>query len=422
MSAPRPHGPAAARLRTRARARRAGVVVAGVVFAGASASACGEGGELSDAAHDSGFGRGVTTYPRDAGMDGGSEDGAAVDRDSLRVRFVHALVNLGPLHVCHDPDGAGPAPARPLVGEGRPLAADFRGRSAPLVVPALGGGSLTLQQTPADAGAGDAGIAVPCDEATREATIPLPVRGDWVDPRAPLDEGSLEALGLAQTLTGGGALTLIGSGLALSPAALDLRANQALERALAASPGDLAGATRAAELERRALEAAYGARLLLQRDPPATSAKHFALSVLHAAPDVGPGGDATEAVGAVRLCITAGTRESSVWPKAPEPGIPYRLRTQVGSAFDPGLEYHFRIFAERDFDAEKRDCSTISVSPLAERRVTRTELRAGHAYTLALYGALVPSAVCSPVAGSLVRPGCAHPAAELGAQLALLED
>ncbi|MET0340587.1 MAG: hypothetical protein ABW252_06275 [Polyangiales bacterium] len=393
-----------------------------LAFAGALASGCGDAGELSDAARDGGFGRGVTQYPRDAGMDGGADSPASGDLGSLRVRFLHALVNLGPLHVCHDADGPGPAAPAPLLGEGKLLTADFRARSASLVVPALAGGTLTLQHTPGDAGvSGDGGLAVPCDDATREATIPLPVSGDWLDPRAPLDDGSLEALGLEKTLAGGSALTLLGSGLALSPAALEARATQARDRALAGSPTDTVGASRAAELELRSLEAAYGARVLIHRDPPTASAKTFGLAVLHASPDVASS-DASEGVGAVRLCITAGTRESSVVPKAPEPGIAYRYRASVGSSFDPGLEYHFRIFAERDFDAEKKDCSTISVSPLAERRVTRTELRAGHTYTLALLGALAPSAVCSPASGSLVRAGCAHPAAELGAQLALLED
>lgn len=370
---------------------------------------------------DGSFGRGVTQYPRDGGMDGSIPDVASAGLP-LRVRFVHGLVSLGPLHVCHDADGAGAGPALPLAtSEGALLRAAFRERSLAVTLPAVVSGTLTLQRTPdRDAGFPDAGAAALCAESLREATIPLPQDGAFLAPRAPLDEEALEALDVSPALFGPGSLTLVGSGLPLSAAALEARAMAARERALADRPADLAGATAAAELERRTLEAAFAPRLLIQRDPPAGGGQTFSLALLHAAPDVA--GETSDAVGAVRLCITAGTRESSAIPNAPLPGVPFRYRVRLSDGLASGIEYRFRVFAQRDFDAAKRDCSTISAPPLAERTTTRTELRAGHAYTLALYGAISPAAVCSPPSGSLVRPGCPHPAAELGAQLALLED
>lgn len=409
MSEPRPQ--VAAHARTRA--KQLATITLSALFFGCSSQ------EASSA--DGSFGRGVNEYPRDAGMDGGAELDAAVagNTQSVQVRFVHALVNLGPLRVCHDPDGTGPLPASPIAQpDGGVLSADFGGRSSTVTLAPLTAGALTLQRVPrVDAGA-DASVT--CPESEREATIPLPSEGSWLDPRDPIDDATLAERDVEKTISGASSLTLFGSGLALDPAALAERAEEARENALIEEPSDPARAAAAADLTQRALQAAYGPRALIQRDPAALGgASTFALFVLHAVPDVAAEMNAPEdTVGAVRLCVTAGDRESTAAARA----IPFRYRTQLGAQFWPGVAYHFRVFAQRDFEAAQRDCSTIGAPPIAERRFSAESFSAGHSYTLALLGALAPTSLCSPSADSLVRPGCAHGASELLARIALLED
>src|SRR4051794_20673100 len=203
MSEPRPHGASSALLG----AWRSALTLA--VALGVT-SGC-EGGDDLLADHDGSFGRGVTEYPRDAGMDGGGSLDAGASASPLRIRFIHALVSLGPLHLCHDADGAGSAPALPLTSDGVLLRADFRERSSTLLLPPLVSGTLTLQHAPStDAGIADAGPAELCDVSLREATIPLPQDAAWLQPAASLDAPDLPTPDVSPTLSGPGALTLIG--------------------------------------------------------------------------------------------------------------------------------------------------------------------------------------------------------------------
>lgn len=415
MSQPRPH--VAAQARTPARWLAALALTTTII---------GCSSRESSTAADGSFGRGVNEYPRDGGMDaaiGALDGGVATDIPSVRVRFVHAMANLGPLRVCHDPDGPGPAMAVPLASDAGALWADFGERSPAIALAPLTTGTLTLQRAALpDAGIAprDGGPADPCAETERESTIPLPQDGAWLDPRAPLDDGRFEALELARAVAGANALTLVGTGFALNAAALAQRATLAREEALAQDPTNFFGAEGASELERRALEAAFGPRLTIQRDPDARPAATFALSLLHAIPDVATSSDDSEsdAVGAVRLCVTAGTREISTTPALPE--IPFRYRASLGSTFEAGLEYHFRAYAARDL--AYKSCSTISSQPIAERRLAAGTLVAGKVYTLALVGAIAPETLCSPGEASLVRPGCAHGLSALKADIVVFED
>jgi hypothetical protein len=355
---------------------------------------------------DGSFGTGAPGFNTDGGIDGGANaraDGGLGGGPTIRVRFLHGIPNTGALQVCHDPDGPGPVAAHLLSEQATVLRAEYGTRSATVSLPAVSSGALTLQReqrrlgsndggTWVDGGARDAGPpADPCDEATREATITLPIS----------DSSFADAsVGLLPALTGASAVTLLGTGVALDPIALAAR-----------TPA-----------ERSTLEAAFGARALIQLDAPAASPDSFSLSVFHALPDVPPTDPklAKSAVGALRMCITAGTRDSSAVPKAPLPGIPFRVRTNLGEGFDARLTYDFRVFVQGDFDAQNKDCATTSLMPVAKGSFSK--LQPGKAYTIALLGAIAPSALCSADSVSIVRASCAPAAAELGAKLVLLED
>ena len=354
---------------------------------------------------DGSFGTGAPGYSTDGGLDGGASgraDGGLNSGPTIRVRFLHGIPNTGALQVCHDPDGPGPVAAQLLKEQATVLRAEYGTRSATVSLPAITSGALTLQRelrptsgdagTLADGGARDAGPPPdPCAEATREATIALPIaEGGFAD----------ASLGLLPALAGADAVTLLGSGLALDPSAL------------AARP----------PAEQSTLQSAFGIGALIQRDQAASSPDTFSLSVFHAIPDVPPADPklANQSVGALRLCITAGTRDSSVVPKPPQPGFPFRVRSAVGAGFDARLAYDFRVFAQGDFDAQNKDCATTSLMPVAKG--TFSKLQPGKAYTLALLGAVAPSALCSADGVSIVRPTCSPGAAELGAKLVLLED
>lgn len=355
---------------------------------------------------DGSFGTGAPGYNTDGGLDAGAgvrADGGLGGGSTIRVRFLHGIPNTGALQVCHDPDGPGPVAAQLLKEQATVLRAEYGTRSATVLLPTFSSGALTLQReqrrltgsdggTWADGGARDGGPPPdPCDEATREATIALPITTDsFAD----------ASVGLLPALTGASAVTLLGTGVALDPMALAAR-----------TPA-----------ERSTLEAAFGARALIQVDTPAARPESFSLSVFHALPDVPPADPklAKSAVGALRMCITAGTRDSSAVPKAPLPGIPFRVRTGLGDGFDARLVYDFRVFVQGDFDAQNKDCATTSLMPVAKGSFSK--LQPGKAYTIALLGAMVPSSLCSADSVSIVRASCSPGAAELGAKLVLLED
>jgi hypothetical protein len=372
---------------------------------------------------DGSFGTGAGNYPHDAGMDGAARDMDAASSGGgplVNVRFLHAIPNTGALLVCHDPDGRGPIAASTLGNAAQVLRAEFGTRSAMLRVSALTSGVLTLQRTYADdagvdAGSADGGREDPCAEGTREATIPLPITGQWVAPRSPLTQSDLAALELLPTLASDApSITLFGTGVALEPSEVDRLASAAR----AAANDDEA----AESLEREALAAAFGTRALIQVDPQPDQVDAFSLSVLHAVPDVPPSAatPANTTVGAVRLCLTAANLDRGALPRAPAPGIPFRVRTELGADFDPRLSYEFRAYAQADFDAREQDCATTSLSPIA--RGSYGNFVAGHAYTLALIGAVAPSALCSVDRSPLVRASCSPLAAELAARIEVFED
>lgn len=385
--------------------------------------ACSDSASLSDNP-DGSFGTGAGNYPRDAGMDGGLRDMDAASSGSgptVSVRFLHAIPNTGALLLCHDPDGPGPISPSVLGGTG--LRAEFAGRSASLRLPALSGGVISLQRAQAldagvDAGSSDAGMVDPCAEATREATIPLPITGAWLSPREPYSAQRLSELGLLPTVASDGpAITLLGTGVALEPSTVDQLAKAAAQGALGA-----AAAAAAEALERSALAATFGPRTLIQSDPLADGSEGFSLSLLHAVPDLpaARGTPANSAVGALRVCVTAGSLDHGSLPRAPAPGVPFRVRSELGSDFSPGQSYEFRVYEQAEFDASKQDCATVSLSPVALARYDT--FVAGHAYTLAVLGALAPGALCSADRASLVRATCSPYPSELAARIEILED
>jgi hypothetical protein len=399
------------------------------------ASACESSDLAREGPADGSFGS-DNRYPSDASLDGGTaprlDAGLSVPA-MVRVRFTHGIPNSGALSVCHDPDGPGPMRATLLREETRTLRAEFGAQSATITVPAIESGELTLQRearTPAsdsnfDGGAGDGGATTPldpCDPATREATISLPITGRWLDPREPARGDALLANELSSKLAGAAAFTLLGSGFGLNPSTLERREKLAYDSYLQANPGAADNALDAGRVERAGLEAAFGPRALIEREPQPGDAQRFSLSVFHAVADVLPLDAALieRQVGAVRLCVTAGTRESSALPKAPAEAIPFRVRKLVGSDFDPKLPYEFRVFAQRDLDAPKQDCPTTGLMPIA--RSSWSSFEAGKSYTLAVVGAIAPSALCSANDVSLARASCQRPASELAARIQLLEN
>jgi len=354
---------------------------------------------------DGSFGTVAPGYGRDGGLDGGtsgSDASAGSVGPTIRVRFLHAIPNTGALLVCHDPDGPGPVSPQLLGQPATVLRAEYGTRSATISLPAVGSGTLTLHRelragtgTPSfDGGVGSDGGAPadPCGELTREASVSLPIAD------LPPDAGAL--LSLLPSLSGSDAVTLLGTGVALAPAAI------------AESP----------PAQQAVLRSAFGTRVLIQSDLVLRTEQGFSLSVFHGIPDVPPVDPqlANREVGALRLCITAGTRDSGALPKPPATGIPFRVRTPIGDSFDARLAYDFRVFAQGDFDEQNKDCATTSAMPVA--KASFAKFQDGKAYTLALFGAIAPTALCSADDDSIVRATCSPPAAELGAKLVLLED
>ncbi|MDB4973688.1 MAG: hypothetical protein JWN48_2029 [Myxococcaceae bacterium] len=398
------------------------------------ASACGSDDATGTLHPDGAFGS-PADPSRDAGLDGSTSlpDAGSVSANRVRVRFVHAIPNTGALLVCYDPDGPGPVSADVLRQDTEVLRADYGTRSNTVLVPALSTGELTLQRDPTRSRGADAGFdggvledggspVGPCDLGLREATIPLPITGAWLAPSAAVSDDQLRALDLLPGLNGATALTLFGSGVALNPAEIDRRAASASADWLAAHPGSTQQAAAYGVLERQSLEATFGARALIQPDHSAGQPAMFSLSVFHAIPDVAPADStlADRAIGAVRLCVTAGSRDSGVLPKPPQQGVPFRVRTLVGDSFEAGLSYEFRVFAQGAFDAKDQDCSTTSLLPLA--KASFSNFMPGHAYTLALFGVVAPVPLCSANDVSIARASCSRPASELGARIDLLVD
>lgn len=401
-------------------------------------SGCGSDSVLQELMRDGSFGA-DPRYGADGSLDGGLNglDAATPPPPpSVRVRFVHGLPNTGALSLCHDPDGPGPIAATLLRDEVRSLRAEFGTRSAVITVPAIASGTLTLQRDPRTTGAVqsfDGGLAFdggvtpadPCDPATREATLSLPIDGRQLDPRAPAAGDALLRSELSPTLADAPSFTLLGSGFALNDGGVAQRVKQAESSYLAQHPGDSEGASAAGQLEQASLDALFGPRALIQRDPVPSDGDTFTLSLYHAIPDIVASGDAgvgssANPVGAIRVCVTAGTREIGALPAPPAAGVPFRMRRQIASGLNPLLTYEFRVFSQRELDASRQSCSTTGLSPIARATIARFE--GGHAYTLAVLGAISPASLCSANDVSLVRASCEGLASKLSAQIIRLDD
>ena len=287
-----------------------------------------------------------------------------------------------------------------------------------------------------DAAPTDEGAAAPrCDRASLEAVLPLPMPAGWVDPpRGDPDAGSdggtaldaglsPEARGFVSSVSGGGSLTLFGSGVLIDRSELDRRVEEQRKRYLQEHQGaaeELAVA--AAERYRRALEAAHGPRFLLSRAGAPKSERSFALHFAHLIADVSAASDDAGS-GALHLCMTVGTMEGSERGDAGAGGFDFRNYVALGDDLDPALGYRFRVFAQSAYAAEQKSCATTSMKPVAELMVEAGRFKAGRSYSLVAWGALAPDSICTTyVQGSLIRPGCAQSGDKLQARLEIIED
>ena len=380
---------------------------------------------------DSGFGVPVD-YTRDGGLDASQRLDAAAAGPTIRVRFVHAFANLGPLTVCHDMDGpSGPSPAYMLSDGVRVLRANFGAGSEQLELPQLLVGALTFHREAApargdaglDAGSTDGGVEDPCSQDTREAIIPLPIPEDWLSGLAQRTSAAGYDPGFVRTISGASAITVLGSGLALSEPGLDQRAEQTRAAWLNTNPADDAGAELRAARERARLGSTFGPRALFQAVPPQPGAQTFSLSLFHAIPNLtdADAGPETESA-AVRLCVNEGTVVRNAFPAPPSLGVPFRVRAPLEMQYETRTSYTFRVFVQADFDREKKDCATTGLRPVAEALFPQGRFQAGRSYTLALIGAVSSAELCSASSKSFVRPGCPRPASELTPRLEVLDD
>ena len=403
--------------------------------------------------YDDDFGGEAPRFPKDAGslLDGGT--GGELDAgDEVIVRFVHALANVGPLYVCHDPDLVLDDPLTAETEESAglldpvvllPLETSF-GASDAVTLPALSTGTLSVHVRPptasaeggvsfptypkGDAGSTDAGASAEpadCSAATRVAALTLAP-----DSKLPPGDAGTER---AKTSLTSGPLFLIASGVALDRGRLDEREKAAQEEYRAKNPGDEPGALLAGRTARAAVESMLGPMLSIESatytNPPMNA---FRLALAQLTPDVsslmsGPGG--------VRVCVTAGTLEKPVEPASPkEPAIAFRDTVMLAPSYETGSAYRFRVFPAAKFDSSMtsggnfgstttgQDCSTTGLAPLAELSVPKETLVGGHAYQLLFMGAVAPSSLCAPVdETSFVRAGCPVSPDKLGARLLLIE-
>jgi hypothetical protein len=385
-----------------------------------------------DLPQDGSFGEPLD-YIRDGGMDAGSTmDAALLPGSSVNVRFIHGYPNLGALTMCHDPDGPGPDTAYELVGNAQAVGnaqlvrAEYRGISPRVALPPLTAGELTLhREAPlrldagVDAGPTDGGMLEPCSVQTRAAVIPLPLPKSFTDSFVASSTLSGYDHELRQVVADAVELTMLGSGLALNPTALQMRADQVRRAWLNEHPGDNAGAELRAGEELARVESAYGARMLIQA-PAAAANNSFSLSVLHAIPNL-TGADGGMESEAIRLCVRAGTELEPPFPRVGRPGVPFRMRAPLEIELNARVEYKFQVFVQSDFDRDRGDCST-SLRPIAEKIAPASSFRPGGRYTLALFGAVSANELCSTNNRSFVQTPCARSASELGPQLDILED
>jgi hypothetical protein len=448
----------------------------------ALACACSEGDRKrgNEYLGDGSFG----SAPPEIYPEGGPPDGESGDLDAggangnVSLRVFHGVLNLPGVRFCFDPDfqpddphtpeneaDAGPDPAVEIVND------QLDGGVLPLGIPAgyftlemaRREGAITVHRAPlpadggadsggtnaptdggrgGDASAGDAAVG-PCDPATLEAVLPIPLTPGWFEPPRPVGDAgaagqggsgdagasdagfvSLERRGLVPTLSGDMPLTLFGSGRSLDPQRLMERRNAARDAHLMRDPGDDAGAETAGRAAVAWLESALGPRFLLTRGVvPATKNTSFGLTLVHLIPDVFPSIDggvpADTGSGTLHVCVRIDTFESDL----ADGGIT-RVDFRNSLTFDPlapTARYVFRLFVEADFVRTQATCGVTSLKPVAELTVELGRFKPGQSYTLVAWGARSPSDLCTAYPNdAVVRPGCAHPADELNAVIELL--
>lgn len=416
---------------------------------------------------------GATADPGDRGgsfgepfesMDAGVEPSADAERDSeagddedVQLRVLQGILNLRASYVCHAPDfdlddpdaGFASAVELPLtLADGGALEfgtwttyANVRGIGGALTVhraPSADGGyadAAAADAGPTDGGGADPNAPSRCDRASLEAVLPLPMPAAWAAPaREEMDAGmpadggawaeagpaSVETRGFVSRVSGGEPLTLFGSGFLIDRGELERRVEAERERYESEHAGDAEGALAAAERYRHAIEATYGPRFLLSRAQPARRAVSFSLQFAHLVPDVP--GPADSSSGALRLCITVGAMERSELGDAGAAVFAFRNNALLGDDLNPAPAYRFRVFVQSAYAQEQKTCATTSLKPVAELMVEPETFEAGHSYTLVALGATKPDEICTSMAGSLIRPGCAPGIEDPRPRLVLIEN
>jgi hypothetical protein len=456
------------------------------LIAAACSNGNGKGGNgyLGDAS----FGTTAPDIDQDAaseGLEEGDLDAGESSGVLVKLRVFHGVLNLPGARFCHDLDYTpdDPSTAENELDPGpelpRPILAELDAGTLPLGVAAgyfmadeqltgailvyraalavaggldAGGSSNVLLDAGREAGATSLDAAVdPCDPASLEAILPIPLTTAWLEPPRPVGEAGVdpseaadagasvassadagpsaaERRGFVATLSGRTPLTLFGSGRSLDPKEVAARRLQAREDHLKRHAGDNEGAEAAGRATQAWIESNFGPRFLLSRGPLPATSNTFALSFVHLVPDVLPTVDAgtpmdplTATSGPLHLCVRADTTETDLAGRAGN--LEFRNATALGR-FDAKAAYVFRLFVEADFTRTQANCGVTGLKPVAELTVRPQEkFFAGGSYTLVAWGARSPDDLCTVYqSGSVVRPGCARPANELNARIEIFEN
>ncbi len=395
------------------------------------------------------FGAETDVFDRDAGLeDAGALDASSPDPGTTSLRFVHGIVNLGPLHICHLPNFVGKGnPAEDERGAyALPFSASFGEVTNFESVASLNTGALSLHVEPApvvdaDAGVDDAGVELADAGSELDAGPDASLGGefppDGAEPAPCTRETRITLLSLGKNQTKGtapaeaahatpAARTLIASGVALDPQRLAQRRDELEAQYLEGAPDEFAAAETFAQREVEKLIATYGPKLTLAEEPVApVESESFTLALTHVVPDVltssyGPG------PGGIRLCVTTGTLENPVEPPVREAPFQFRSQTQLASTFSQNVSYRFRVFSAARFDASDtpalyQDCATTGVVQLAELSVNGETLKAARAHNLLFIGSVAPASLCAPVdPQAVIQAGCPYSIEQLTPRLVLL--
>lgn len=425
---------------------------------------------------DAAFGSPPPNFRPDGGD--GSDNGdldAESPNDNVKLRVFHGVLNVPGVRFCFDPDyrvddpytdqneaDPGAEPPVPILadlvdGGVLPLGADagYVMLSLPSALgaitvhratpPSNAGADGGSNNAPSDAGreAGADAAIDPCDPASIETVLPLPMPATWLDPPRPAgDAGSAsgdasggpsdagltspERRGLLTTLSGDVPLTLFGSGRSLDPQRLMDRRAAARDAFLVRNPGDPAGAEGAGRAAVAWLESSLGPRFYLTRGVvPVNKNTTFGLTLVHLIPDVFAsvdGGVPSDTMsGALHVCVRINTLE---WDIAGGGITRVDFRNSLSfDPLDPGARYVFRLFVEADFVRTMATCGVTSLKPVAELALPGGYFEAGGSYTLVAWGARSASDLCTAFpSDSVVRPGCAGPSSNLNAQILVFDN